>query len=268
MCEAVIGIDRGASFTDLVVVEGGVLGDRMSIETRDWNDIDAALTKLLTKSNTRHLAFTGASGGMPPELRKRLVEIPEIEAIGWGGARLANCKSCLVASMGTGSAMVHVDGSKATHMGGTGVGGGTLKGLATLLCATEDPAVLERYARDGDAANLNLTIGDLGCEALSFLPAHATVSNFADIKSHRVEDKAAAILSLVGETMGIIASLCAREAGCSEDIVAVGKVSTNIYIRSVLDQVGALYHTRFLYPVHPEFATAYGAAVKYGDYRG
>ena len=67
----------------------------------------------------------------------------------------------------------------------------------------------------------------------------------------------------MGETVGIIASVCARELNCRESIVMVGKVADSAYIRQVLDLVGKLYQTKFLYPANPGYATVYGAALKY-----
>ncbi len=259
----VIAIDRGASFADFAIVQEGRLVDYLSVETRDWDAIDLTLKQIREKHQTDQLVFTGASSQMPSEIEKQVVVVPEIEAIGFGGGALAGLDTCLVISMGTGSAMVHLNQNTATHVGGTGVGGGTIKGLGTLLCGVDDPVALEKLALAGKSANINMTIGDLGLNDLSFLPADATVGNFANIKSDRVEDRAAAILSLVGETIGVIASLCAREFECSHTIVAVGKVSTNQSIRHTLGQVGKLYKTRFIFPEHPECATAFGAAIRF-----
>ena len=90
-----------------------------------------------------------------------------------------------------------------------------------------------------------------------------TASNFAAIKSEKIEDQAAAILNLVGETVGIIASICARSVNCRNHIVIVGKVAENRFIRRVLKLVGKLYQTTFIFPENPGYATVYGAAVKY-----
>ena len=90
-----------------------------------------------------------------------------------------------------------------------------------------------------------------------------TASNFADIKSKKIEDQAAAILDLVGETVGIIASICARSVDCRDHIVMVGKVAENRFIQQVLNLVGKLYQTTFIFPKNPGYATVYGAAVKY-----
>jgi N-methylhydantoinase A/oxoprolinase/acetone carboxylase beta subunit len=49
MSELIIGIDRGASFTDFAVVRERILVDHLSIETRNWSDISAALEEIQGK---------------------------------------------------------------------------------------------------------------------------------------------------------------------------------------------------------------------------
>ena len=200
---------------------------------------------------------------MPAAIQERANVIAEIDAIGFGGAALANTNDCVVVSMGTGTAIVHFSNNSAKHVGGSGVGGGTVKGLGSLICGVEDPLQLDALAMKGSASNLNLTISDLGYEEISFLGADMTASNFAAVKSKKTEDLAAGILRLVGETVGIISSICARELNCQENIVMVGKVAQSPYIRQILNLVGKLYQTRFHYPDNPGFATVYGAALKY-----
>lgn len=259
----IIGIDRGASFTDFGVIESKRLIDTVSLEKRDWGNIFNVYCKLTAKYKTDHVVFTGSVAEMPDNLKKKIEVIPEIDAVGFGGATLAKCKECIVVSMGTGSAIVHFSNNQARHVGGTGVGGGTIKGLSSLICDIQDPVALETKALQGNASHLNLTISDLGYKSLSFLGSEVTASNFASVKSKRIEDLAAAILRLVGETVGIIASICAREAGCPDKIVMVGKVVQSQYIRHTLKLVGELYQTTFIFPDHPGYATVFGAAMKY-----
>ncbi|MGD8285104.1 MAG: hypothetical protein PVG08_13400, partial [Desulfobacterales bacterium] len=152
---------------------------------------------------------------------------------------------------------------RAQHVGGTGVGGGTIKGLSSLMCHMEDPCRIEALALKGKASKVNLTLSDLGYDELSFLGADMTASNFAAVKSKKPEDLAAGILLLVGETVGIIASICAREFSCQDRIVIVGKVAKNKYVRHILERVGKLYQTSFYFPEKPGYATVYGAVVKY-----
>ena len=259
----IIGIDRGASFTDFAVVETGRLKETFSLDRRDWNSIRSSYEQLCTDHQSDHIVFSGCANGMPPDMRDHIHVIAEIDAIGFGGAALAGSNNCLVVSMGTGTAIVHFADHSARHVGGSGVGGGTIQGLATLICGLDDPQRIDALAMKGSASNLNLTISDLGYDEISFLGGDMTASNFASVKSRKTEDLAAAIMRLVGETVGIIASICAREVNCQKSIVMIGKVANSLYIREVLNLVGNLYQTRFLYPENPGYATAYGAALKY-----
>ena len=61
--------------------------------------------------------------GIPTE------KVDEFLAIGQGGSLLAGTKRAIIVSMGTGTALVSVNGDKIVHLGGSGVGGGTLMGL-------------------------------------------------------------------------------------------------------------------------------------------
>lgn len=259
----IIGIDRGASFTDFAVADSNGFSEILSIENRSWQRIRIAYEGLIAKYQTRHIVFSGSATGMPTSMKNIVHLIAEIDAIGFGGAALSNCNKCVVVSMGTGTAIVHFANNSAEHLGGSGVGGGTIKGLSALICGIDNPSRIEALALKGNASKLNLTISDLGYEQISFLDADMTASNFADLKSDRVEDQAAAILNLVGETVGIIASICARSVNCRDHIVIVGKVAENRFIRRVLKLVGNLYHTTFIFPENPGYATVYGAIVKY-----
>jgi len=259
----IIGIDRGASFTDLAVIKSGRLVETFSVEKRDWKSIGRAFDQLSDRYQTDHIVFTGSTADMPTKIKKEVQMIPEIDAIGFGGSALANYTDCVVVSIGTGTAIVHFSENSARHVGGTGLGGGTIKGLSSILCGLDDPLQIEAQALKGNPSKINLTISDLGYEGLSFLGSDMTASNFADIKSKKTDDMAAGILRLVGETVGIIASMCAREFKCQDRIVIVGKVAHSQFIRHTIDLVGKLYQTQFTFPENPGYATVFGAAVKY-----
>ncbi|MDX2499685.1 MAG: hypothetical protein QNL14_04165 [Deltaproteobacteria bacterium] len=258
-----IGIDRGASFTDFAVIESGSLAETLSIEKRDWQSITDTYKRMTDRYHNHRTVFTGSFAGMPDSMKKEVQIIPEIDAIGFGGSTLANFSECVVVSIGTGTAIVHFSKQGARHVGGTGMGGGTIKGLSSVICDLDDPLQIEAQALKGNPSKINLTIADLGYESLSFLDPEMTASNFAHIKSRKSEDMAAGILRLVGETVGIIASICARESKCQDRIVIVGKVANSHFIRHTIDLVGQLYGTKFTFPDNPGYATAYGAAMKF-----
>ena len=154
----IIGIDRGASFTDFAVVETGRLKETFSLESRNWKTIRSSCDRLCAAHQSDRIVFSGCATGMPDAMRDRIQVVAEIDAIGFGGAALAGSQDCLVVSMGTGTAMVHFSHGSASHVGGSGVGGGTIKGLATLICGMDDPRQIDALAMKGSASKLNLTI--------------------------------------------------------------------------------------------------------------
>ncbi|MGH8007833.1 MAG: pantothenate kinase, partial [Candidatus Binatia bacterium] len=136
----IIGIDIGGSTTDAVLLYDGELVV-VTIETGDPLAAAAgALGKLLSTVGgaLADIQAIAVSGGGARCLKDQLfgvpvVVVPEITAIGVGGSTLAEKSEALVVSLGTGTALVSVRGDKIEHVGGTGVGGGTLLGLARHL---------------------------------------------------------------------------------------------------------------------------------------
>ncbi len=76
--------------------------------------------------------------------------IPEPDSIGEGACSLTGRDNLIVASIGTGTAFVHAKGGVYTHLCGTGVGGGTLKGLAVKVLGERDMRRFDHMAMDGD----------------------------------------------------------------------------------------------------------------------
>ena len=112
----IISIDRGATFTDFAIVESGRLKDRFSIENRSWDAINSAYARLKNEYQTDHIVFSGCATGMPASMQERTSIIAEIDAIGFGGAALAHTGSCVVVSMGTGTAVVHFSQNSSNWM--------------------------------------------------------------------------------------------------------------------------------------------------------
>ena len=56
-------------------------------------------------------------------------KVDEFHAIGKGGLFLTGLTRAIIVSMGTGTAFIIADQNGEKHIGGTGIGGGTLLGL-------------------------------------------------------------------------------------------------------------------------------------------
>ena len=70
----IIGIDRGATFTDFAIVESGRLKETFSLENRGWEAISSAYAGLKTKYQDRPhriLGLRDRHAGRHPGARQR-----------------------------------------------------------------------------------------------------------------------------------------------------------------------------------------------------
>src|SRR5689334_1711913 len=106
-------------------------------------------------------AALGGSGGVGADVR----EVSEFAAWARGAPLLAARAGWtlpsryLLVSLGTGTSILEVQGPVATRISGMSLGGGTLLGLARLLCGTGSFAELAALAERGDRARVDLTVG-------------------------------------------------------------------------------------------------------------
>ncbi len=255
-----IGLDVGITNTDLVVVEGGKI--KFSMNSPSRKGVAKKLLSLVPSSSGEDIAITGA--GAKKEAgeigNRKIIFIDEISAIGIGGSKLAGLSRCVVASIGTGTAIVKVDGRKCEHVGGTGVGGGTIVGLGKRLLGVGDAEKLARLASKGKLEKINITVGDVYGKGVGIVPPDATAANFAKLKGASKPDLALGILDLVGETAGVLACFAAREAKV-QDIVFVGAVPTLEGMPWVLKRTAEMFGFRAVILEEARFSTAFGAAV-------
>ncbi len=264
-----VGIDIGGTTTDLVAFNGDVMLEPVSVSASD--PIASAtgalgkflLTHKLSLSAIDNVGLTGVGStffedqilGLPIQM------VSEFEAIGRGGAYLSGEASGLVVSMGTGTAMVYFDQDSVQHVGGSGIGGGTLKGLAHAILGISDLQLLEKMSEVGDLKNVDLRVGDIVDKAIDGLPAHLTASNFG--KSHdsaSAEDYAVAILNMICQSVGVLANAHAMVKG-TNTIIVTGKLATLGHAKQVFDQLSVLYNKRYIIVPQAASATAVGAAL-------
>ncbi|HET7839369.1 MAG TPA: pantothenate kinase, partial [Rectinemataceae bacterium] len=190
-----------------------------------------------------------------------VVSVDEFRAIGLGGLRLSGEKKALVVSVGTGTAFVRAEGRDIRHVGGSGVGGGTIIGLCSRLAGISDFDAIVEATAGGRLENVDLALGDISKVAVGNLPADATASNFGKVSERASgEDLAAGVVNMVFQTVGMIAVMAARAEGVSSAVM-VGKSTRLPMARAVLAWISSLYDLRFVVPELAEYATAIGAAL-------
>ncbi len=265
----IAGIDIGGTTTDIIGLRGTTLVDPLTVKADDpLASAAGALGKFVSErgirlDEIRTIAVTGVGAS---RLGNELLGIPakkvsEFNAIGTGGAYLSGEDKAVVVSMGTGTAVVIVDSGESRHWGGSGVGGGTLIGLAKRTLGISSFDLILKKAAKGRLEKVDLSIGDITDPALVGLPAEATASNFGKVADDASDDDVAkAIVNLVCQTIGVVAAGAARATGIDR-IVLTGKMSVIPMAAEIFGGLGELFGLEFTIPDLAEFATAAGAAV-------
>jgi type II pantothenate kinase len=197
---------------------------------------------------------------------------PEFECVVAGARELTGLNDFLLLSMGTGTAFLRVrsscegasDGNPKSdilaggtiHLGGTGVGGGTIKGLFSLYDENTNIKEIAKIAKSGNAYNTDLKIGDISEDLGSLLSKDITVSNLSKLtKDTSSEDYAAGIINLTAEVLMMMAVFARRD---DEKIVCIGGLSQLDKIRETARVLGAMHKISFIFPENASYAGAIG----------
>lgn len=269
----IIGIDVGISTTKIVGLKDGHITSPTRITAADpVTSLYGAFGKYLhdndiALSDVEQVMLTGVGSayvkgevyGLPTQ------KVEEFVADGLGARYESKLDHTIVVSMGTGTSFVLCDGDDMRHIGGIGIGGGTLAGLARLLLNTSDIKTVSALAMQGDIKNVNLLIGDISAEPLPGLPVDATASILAKAQSDATkEDIAVGIIIMVLQTIGSAAWLSSRDSDI-RDFVLIGNLSLLPQCKDVFPALEKLYDIRFHIPKYSQYCTAIGAALSYKE---
>ena len=262
----ILGIDAGTSAVKLAVLDG----QRVALthyQPIQQDGSAAALRLALEQSGALSLpleqaALTGLNSEHcgARELGLPLTVVPEIEAIGLGGAFLSGLEEALVVNLGTGTTFVLVRNGQCTHLGGSGVGGGTLAGLGRRLLNVSSSEELFRMAAQGDMGKVDLRIGDLftGTDTLNPI---LTASNLAKVSPVAANaDWAAGLVNLVLECAGVMAVLACGGHGVDK-VALLGALAEQPAARERFQLFSQLFPPQFIPVPHAACATAVGAAL-------
>jgi type II pantothenate kinase len=263
----VLGIDMGCSTTKIVGFDGDNLIGAMQEEA---GDKETALYGVIEKFLHLHqiklrdideifLTGVGASFVEKDLFDIKTHRVSEFRAIGRGGLRVSGLSEGIIVSVGTGTAVVRASSEGDRHMGGSGVGGGTLLGLSSLLIDENDLCKISSLAEKGDLGNVDLLISHVVKEASASLPMNATASNFGNVsRSASREDLALGIVSLVVQTVGMIAVFaCANDT--IKDVVLTGSATKLPQWAQIMSEIHKMTGVRFHIPENAVYATAIGA---------
>lgn len=266
-----IGIDIGGSTTKIIGVSGNTIFSPMIVKSGDpVSSLFGAFGKFISQNDISlssvekvMLTGVGASYISKPIYNIPTAKVREFLAIGLGGLYLSGLKRVIVCSLGTGTAIVKANGKDICHLGGTGVGGGTLIGLSKLILNIRDIDALINMALDGDLYNIDLKVGDISKEDLPGLSKETTAANFGKINDlAKPSDIALGIINMVFETIAT-SSVFAVKTSNIKKVVLVGNLSTIPQCKKIFTKLGQQFNINFIIPENSNFAIGLGAALAY-----
>lgn len=210
-----------------------------------------------------NLTGVGSSGVNQSIYGLPTFKVDEFTANGVGGGYFAQgAEEFMVVSMGTGTSFVRVKEGIPGHLGGIGIGGGTIVGLSKLMLNTNDIDKIQEMAAEGNVGKIDLRIGDISKEPLPGLDLDITASNFGKSSSRATdEDKAAGIVHMVLESICQTAVLISQGMDL-KDFVLIGSLTNFPEIEGICRLIKTMYpDVNFIVPEDGEFATAIGAAL-------
>ncbi len=265
----VVGIDVGGSTTKIVGLHNDEIFSPLLVKANDpVASIYGAFGKFLTNNrlqldNIERIMITGVGSS---EIFEPLYGIPtgkvdEFHAIGKGGLFLTDLTRAIIVSMGTGTAFIIADQDGEKHIGGTGVGGGTLLGLSNKMLNIRHFDDLIGMAEGGNLANIDLNISDITKDRLETLPPDLTASNFGKISDLATKsDIALGIINLVFQTIGMFAVFASRIYD-TDDVVLTGNLTNVPQSHAIFEALHELHQINYHTPKNAEFATAVGATL-------
>ena len=256
--ELVLGVDIGASTTKLALVKGGRCIKALRVP--DGQKLEEALAEFGT-AGVRRVALTGVGASFITQDIGGIatVHVDEFLALSRGATKLAKNNNCLVVSVGTGTSFTRATPIRSWHVGGSGMGGATLKGLAESLCGIADMNELQTLAAQGDLGKVDLQLQDVSQGSLSNLLPTSTVANMAKASGDKA-DLAAGLCNLIFQNIGIMAAFAVAKH-LTRTVVLVGTITDWPIAAGSLGDVAALHKVHFITPNHAPFATAIGAAM-------
>ena len=258
----VIGIDTGGTLTKLAYLD-----ETNELKLKVFPSTELYLVKEWLEQHPQ-VDEIGLTGGRTEQLLDVLKSMKSIEYIVEFEATLKGVRyllqkeghhinSSIITNIGTGTSIHYMDGNAHIRVGGTGVGGGTLIGLSSIMTGISDFTQIKNRAAEGNREGIDLLVKDIYQGMDTPIDGNLTASNFGkvgitDVTHYETNDVLATVQGLVGEVITTL-SIQLAEQRSAEYIVYIGSTLTsNEHLKKVIA------HYTYLKKHTPIFLEDYG----------
>lgn len=269
----IVGIDVGGSTTKIVGFDSGRLLEPVLVKANDpIASVYGGFGKFTTDnkinlSSIEKVMVTGVGSSFLGDniYGIETIHVNEFIANGKGGLYLTGLDEAIVVSMGTGTSYVYANAASGeySHLGGTGVGGGTLTGLADRLLGIRSVQNIASLALEGDLNNIDLRISDIAeHDIIPSLSGNATAANFGKVSDLASRgDIALGLVNMVYETIAMLAIFSARMKNV-RNIVLVGNLSILPQAPVIFKDLEKMFNVNIYIPENSAYGTVIGAALE------
>lgn len=241
----VIGIDTGGTLTKVAYVN-----KQHQLEFRSFpsNNLDTVKQWIQQHPQIEEIGATGGKTGLLQDVfdkMKRMDYMVEFEATLRGVRYLLQheghqIEQSIVANVGTGTSIHYMNGEQGIRVGGTGIGGGTLIGLAGLTTGITDYNDIRHRAATGQRSDIDLLVKDIYEGMDTPIDGNLTASNFGKVSIRqnfelRAEDILATVQGLVGEVISTLSIQYAGENKAQHIIYIGSTLSGNEHLKQVIE---------------------------------
>lgn len=265
----VIGIDTGGTLTKVAYLNEN---DELEFKSFPSNNLESVKAWIY---NNPQIEEIGVTGGRTEQLRdvlktmKSIHYIVEFEATLKGVRFLLKKEGhsidrSLITNIGTGTSIHYMDGDSEIRVGGTGIGGGTLIGLAGLTTGITNFSEIREKAVVGRRDQIDLLVKDIFQGMEPPIDGHLTASNFGKVSimqdfQLKAEDILATVQGLVGEVITTLSIQYAEEKKAQHIVYIGSTIRHNEHLKQVIaNYTRAKKHTPIFLGDHG-FAGAVGA---------
>lgn len=226
-----IGIDTGGTLTKLAYLD-----EQQELKLTVFPSNEMHLVKEWLENHPQ-VEEIGLTGGRTEQLRDVLKTMKSIEYIVEFEATLKGVRYLLdkeghaidqsiITNIGTGTSIHYMDGNTHARVGGTGVGGGTLIGLSTIMTGISNFDEIKANAFKGNREGIDLLVKDIYQGMDTPIDGNLTASNFgkvgiSDQREFEQNNVLATTQGLIGEVISTLSIQLAVQYK-TENIVYIG----------------------------------------------
>ena len=258
---SIIGIDIGSSTTKIIEFKNNEIKSKLILrKVYSKNDLEIFLeNNIITQVDEIVFTGIGADKINESDYDVKISKVAEFDAIAKGGVYLSGKEEAIVVSVGTGTALLEVRKDKVKHLGGTGLGAGTLYNICDRLLGINGFDEIYKATLEGDINKIDLRIGDITDTEIKTLPKELTLSNFGKFeKDSSKEDIARGIVNMIFEVIGMMVAFYTINSDIKEAIL-IGNITALPGVKDILGKIENTHKIKFFIPNDAEFAVTLGA---------